>query len=159
MRKSNQKDPGEIHAASLAPVRQPPIVVPPAALSRGKKRSPATLRVAQRHRPQLIKLPRYPGPTFVVRCKICGKETRIARSDVTPLCEDCVLNVVPAAIVHAIVVNDAVGASEFDLEMVMGQLEFDYLNEVSRRQPGRLGRGTGSENNNHFGSCRLASLR
>jgi hypothetical protein len=43
------------------------------------------------------------------------------------------LNVVPKAIAHTIVLNDAVGASEFDLEMVMGQLEFDYLNEVSRR--------------------------
>jgi hypothetical protein len=42
------------------------------------------------------------------------------------------LNVVPKSVAHTIVAND-IGASEFDLAAVQSQLEFDYLDEVSRR--------------------------
>jgi hypothetical protein len=101
MKKSHKKGPdcaGETHRASWTPVRQPPIVVPPAAEGRGKKRAPAAPRVARRPPPQLTKLPRHRGPIFVVPCKICGNKTSIARSDVIPICEDCMLNVVPKSV-------------------------------------------------------------
>ena len=137
MKKSNQKSPacsaGEKHPANWTPFRQPTIVVPPAAEIQGKKWSPATPRAARRHRPQLSKLPKHRGPIFAAPCKIRGNETRIARSDVVPICQDCALNVVPKSVAHTIVLNDTVGASEFDLELILGQIEFDYLDEVSRR--------------------------
>ena len=122
----------ETHPTSWTPVRLPPIVVPPAA--RGKEKATHNSGGGDKDDiPQLTKLPRHRGPIFAVPCKICGKETRIARSEVIPLCEDCMVNVVPKSVAHTIVLNDTVGTSEFDLELVLQQLEFDYLNEVSRR--------------------------
>lgn len=107
-------------------------VVPTPAKAK-RQRSSAIPRGPREERPQIKHLPNYTGPFFDVPCKLCGKETQVARAEVIPICEDCALKVVPEAIAHTILLHDTFGSVNAGLEVVQDQVEMSYWSEVSKR--------------------------
>jgi hypothetical protein len=135
MKKTKQISPSLASQRHLTPwtkgQRRTSVVSPPASVKR--KPSSATPRGRGAERPQITHLPKYTGPCSALPCKLCGKETQIARAEVIPICEDCALKVVPEAIAHTIIMHDTFGSVDAGLEVVQDQVEMFYWSEVSKR--------------------------